>query len=95
MQLEIVNESGFPLEYSTAGSIGLDLRACMSSPERIIEPGRRFRFDTGIRIALPDGYGAFVQPRSGMGLAAQCDYVRSVKRHALLSWYAAHVRGSG
>lgn len=68
MILDIVNESGYALAYATDGSIGLDLRACMSSPERWIDPGRWFKFDTGIRIALPDGYGAFVQPRSGLGL---------------------------
>lgn len=66
--LSVKNESGYPLEYATDGSIGLDLRACMSSPDRLIEPGRRFKFDTGISIQLPEGYGAFVQPRSGLGL---------------------------
>lgn len=68
MIVDVINDSGFPLTYATEGSIGLDLCACMSSESRLIEPGRRFKFDTGIRISLPDGYGAFVQPRSGLGL---------------------------
>lgn len=67
MILNIRNESGYPLEYATAGSIGLDLRACLGC-ERQIGVGRRFKFDTGISLELPDGYGAFVQPRSGLGL---------------------------
>lgn len=67
MILNIKNESGFPLAYATDGSIGLDLRACISS-ERYIQPGQRFKFDTGISIELPPGWGALVQPRSGMGL---------------------------
>jgi dUTP pyrophosphatase len=65
--LNVKNESGYRLEYATAGSIGFDLRACLGT-ERLIEPGRRFKFDTGISVELPDGYGAFVQPRSGLGL---------------------------
>lgn len=66
MILTVKNESGYQLEYATEGSIGLDLRACIGEA-RIIEPGRRFKFDTGVSIELPPYYGAFVQPRSGMG----------------------------
>lgn len=67
-QLRIKNESGFPLAYATNGAIGLDLRAVISNKERLIEPWRRFKFDTGISIELPDGFGAFVKPRSGLFL---------------------------
>jgi dUTP pyrophosphatase len=61
------NESGWRLERATDGSIGYDLRACIES-ERYIQPAQRWKFDTGISIALPPGMGALVQPRSGMGL---------------------------
>jgi dUTP pyrophosphatase len=36
----------------------------------VIEPGERATLPTGLAIALPDGYAAFVLPRSG--LAARC-----------------------
>lgn len=67
MILNIKNESGYPLEYASAGAIGLDLRAVLGEP-RLIEPGRRWKVDTGISIELPSEYGALVQPRSGLGL---------------------------
>lgn len=67
LDLRVTNASGYPLEYATAGAIGLDLRACIGE-QRSIPPGRRFAFDTGIGIELPAGYGALVQPRSGLGL---------------------------
>jgi dUTP pyrophosphatase len=67
MNVNIKNESGFPLEYASVGSVGLDLRACVGT-DRIIDPGRRFKFDTGISLELPDGYGALVLPRSGLSL---------------------------
>lgn len=65
--LRIKNESGHPLAYATTDSIGLDMRACIDT-ERYIQPGQRWKFDTGISIELPVGWGALVQPRSGMGL---------------------------
>lgn len=66
MILCIKNESGHAFEKATAGSIGFDLRAVHQNPVTI-EPGQRDRFDTGISIELPPGWGALVQPRSGLG----------------------------
>lgn len=67
--LFVKNDSGYPLEYATDGAIGLDLRACLGEGNaRYIQPGQRFKFDTGIAVELPEGCGAFVQPRSGLGL---------------------------
>lgn len=69
MDLIISNKSGFPLTYATDGAIGLDLRAVLGEGNaRYVQPGQRFKFDTGIAIKLPEGYGACVQPRSGLGL---------------------------
>lgn len=65
--IHLKNESGWPLERATDGSIGYDLRACIET-ERHVQPSQRWKFDTGIRIALPPGMGALVQPRSGLGL---------------------------
>lgn len=65
--LRVKNESGHPLTYATDGSIGLDLRACIDT-ERYVQPGSRWKFDTGIRVEIPDGYGGLVEPRSGLGL---------------------------
>jgi dUTP pyrophosphatase len=53
--------------YATAGSAGLDLRACI---EQImtIEPGGANLIPTGIAIHLADpGLAAMVLPRSGLG----------------------------
>jgi dUTP pyrophosphatase len=46
-----------------AGDAGFDLAAC----ERVeLGPGQRALVPTGIAIAVPAGYAAFVQPRSGL-----------------------------
>lgn len=50
-------------ERAYAGDAGLDLAAC----ERIeLGPGERATVPTGLAVAIPEGYGGFVQPRSGL-----------------------------
>ena len=53
--------------YMTAGAAGADLR---SVQEEVIAPGHCERIATGLHIAVPPGYAAFVLPRSG--LASRC-----------------------
>jgi dUTP pyrophosphatase len=58
----------FPLpEYATAGSAGLDLRACLKNPLELA-PGQAELIPTGLAIYLEDpGLAAMVLPRSGLG----------------------------
>ena len=58
----------FPLPaYATAGSAGMDLRACLDAPLDL-EPGRAELVPTGMAIHLEDpGLAAVVLPRSGLG----------------------------
>ena len=53
--------------YATAGSAGLDLRACIEAP-MTIEPGQTVLIPTGLAIHIGDpGYAAMILPRSGLG----------------------------
>lgn len=58
----------FPLpQYATAGSAGVDLRACLDAPV-VLEPGATHLIPSGIAIHIDDpGYAAIVLPRSGLG----------------------------
>ena len=58
----------FPMpEYATAGSAGLDLRACIDAP-LALEPGAATLIPTGLAIHLGDpGLAAVLLPRSGLG----------------------------
>lgn len=49
--------------YAHPGDAGADLVATEAVR---LEPGERALVGTGVRIALPDGYVAFVVPRSGL-----------------------------
>lgn len=53
--------------YATAGSAGLDLRACIDSTITL-KPGETQLIPTGLAIHLADpGYAALILPRSGLG----------------------------
>jgi dUTP pyrophosphatase len=56
-----------PPAYATAGSAGLDLRACIEAPIEL-HPGETTLVPSGIAIHLADsGMAAMVLPRSGLG----------------------------
>ena len=53
--------------YGSAGSAGLDLRACIEK-ELIINPGETELIPSGISIYIKNpGYAALILPRSGLG----------------------------
>lgn len=52
-----------PPAYAHPGDAGADLRC---TEDFRLEPGQRRLVGTGVAVALPDGYAAFVHPRSGL-----------------------------
>ena len=71
LQVKIINPKigkELPLpEYATGGSAGMDLRACIEQPLKLV-PGATELIPTGIAIHIQDpGYAAFILPRSGLG----------------------------
>ncbi len=61
--IEVLISSEQIPEYSHPGDAGADL--CAAEAIRL-DPGQRATVGTGVSIALPDGYVAFVVPRSGL-----------------------------
>jgi len=62
-QVEIL-VTGSPVpSYAHPGDAGADMHAAEAVT---LEPGQRALVGTGVAIALPDGYAAFVHPRSGL-----------------------------
>jgi dUTP pyrophosphatase len=49
--------------YAHAGDAGCDL---VTTVDAEVKPGERVILPTGIALALPEGYAAFVHPRSGL-----------------------------
>ena len=59
-------DESIPLpRYAKGGDAGSDI---CTRVDVTIEPGERALVPTGISIALPDGYAAFVHPRSGLAI---------------------------
>lgn len=68
MKIQIINNGHQPLPvYATEKSAGMDLRANIDEPI-VLHPMERRLINTGLHIALPDGFEAQVRPRSGLAL---------------------------
>lgn len=68
LKVKIINKSRHKLpQYATANSAGMDLRANIDEPVRLL-PSERALIPTGIHIQLPQGYEAQIRPRSGNAL---------------------------
>ncbi len=52
-------------KYAKGGDAGADL---VTTVDLTLAPGERALAPTGIAIALPDGYAAFLHPRSGLAI---------------------------
>lgn len=61
--VDVLISSGDVPAYAHPGDAGADLTAAEAVT---LEPGHRATVPTGVSIALPDGYVAFVVPRSGL-----------------------------
>lgn len=60
--LQMLDDVAAPA-YAHPGDAGADLVARV---DVTLEPGERATVPTGVAIALPDGFAAFVHPRSGL-----------------------------
>lgn len=69
VEMKVLDErmADFIPAYATAGSAGLDLRACLDE-EVVLQPGETFLVPTGLAIYLANpAYAAVLLPRSGLG----------------------------
>lgn len=69
VDLKILDERirGLLPAYATAGSAGLDLRACLDAP-LTLQPGDAQLISTGLAMHLGNpGFAAMILPRSGLG----------------------------
>ncbi|MFC6355369.1 dUTP diphosphatase [Luethyella okanaganae] len=61
--VEVLITASIVPRYAHPGDAGADLHAAEAV---VLGPGKRATVGTGVSIALPDGYAAFVVPRSGL-----------------------------
>ena len=63
VQIKMLDDGLEPPSYAHPGDADADLR---SRIDFTLAPGERRLIPTGVALALPDGYAAFVHPRSGL-----------------------------
>ena len=68
-------DPGVPLpSYAHPGDAGADLHTTVDAE---VAPGERALLPTGVAVALPDGFAAFVHPRSGLAVRYGVSIVNS------------------
>ncbi len=68
VSIDLIGHNGVKGEipkYATNGSAGADLTACIAEPI-VVTAGKIEKIPTGIAIAVPEGYAAFIYARSGL-----------------------------
>lgn len=67
IKVKRLNKNAIIPKIATEGSAAADLYACIDEAVTI-QPGKTVSIPTGIAIALPKGFGAFIFARSGLGI---------------------------
>ena len=75
IKFELRNKHAKLPTRATPGSAGFDLFATYGFT---LKPGQRHCFDTGVAVAIPDGWVGLVQPRSGLSLRHGIDTLAGV-----------------
>ena len=65
VKIKYLSDKAIKPEYSTDGSLGMDLSAALTEPVTM-KPGDRMLIPLGFSIQIPTGFGAFIFPRSGL-----------------------------
>ena len=60
--------------YATKGAAGADIFACNDEPIEI-RPGETALIPLGFAMEINEGYGAFLLPRSGLGIKTALSWV--------------------
>ena len=67
VKVKKIRENAVVPNIATSGSAAADLYACIDEP--VLGPARgNAAIPVGIAIAVPEGYGAFIFARSGLGI---------------------------
>lgn len=93
VKIKYLRDNAIAPAYATDGSLGMDLAAAVDKPITI-KPGERALIPLGFALQIPDGWGAFIFPRSGLSYKkgitmANCvgvidtDYTGEVKASAV------------
>ena len=65
IKVKKLNDNALLPHRATEFSAGADIHACIDEDIEL-NPGERKLIPTGLAIAIPEGYGGFVFPRSGL-----------------------------
>lgn len=65
VKIKYLSDKAVPPEYATDGSLGMDVSAAADAPITL-KAGQRRLIPLGFAMEIPNGWGAFLFPRSGL-----------------------------
>lgn len=74
LKIEKLDKTSKSPGYAHIGDAGLDL---YSAVDCILRPYERRKVPTGIKVAIPEGYAGFVQPKSGLAIKSGLSLVNT------------------
>ncbi|MCK5567761.1 MAG: dUTP diphosphatase [Actinomycetia bacterium] len=74
LKIETLDKTSKSPGYARIGDAGLDL---YSAVDCILRPYERRKVPTGIKVAIPEGYAGFVQPKSGLAIKSGLSLVNT------------------
>ena len=74
LKIEKLDKTSKSPGYARIGDAGLDL---YSAVDCILRPYERRKVPTGIKVAIPEGYAGFVQPKSGLAIKSGLSLVNT------------------
>ena len=74
LKIEKLDKTSKSPRYAHTGDAGLDL---YSAIDCILRPYERRKVPTGIKVAIPEGYAGFVQPKSGLAIKSGLSLVNT------------------
>jgi dUTP pyrophosphatase len=75
LQYTLLSDSAKAPSYGSKGAIGLDLYA---AEDGYVSPGAVTCIDTGVAVAIPEGYYGRIAPRSGLAAKIGVDVLAGV-----------------
>ena len=74
LKIQKLNKNIKSPEYAHIGDAGLDLYSALDC---ILRPYERRKVPTGIKVAIPEGFAGFVQPKSGLAIKSGLSLVNT------------------
>ena len=74
----VVDNDKYRPTYANTTDYCMDVKVRLDNEEEVINPSESKVFGTGIKVAIPEGWGLFLLPRSSTGFKLSCRLANTI-----------------